>query len=353
MPDVYFAPFLLLLVAGASVAAGETRHLWCLALAAGFLVHGHAEFLLFAPVIGAAAMAALVIGHGGGRLAAFRAHGADWLTAAGVSALFLLPIGIDLALHWPGEFGKYLSYSSNHVGGHSLGAAWSYTAHFWSGRRNGYVLWGGVVVAAGVLAARHRTATVRRFLLGCLAISGLATLLFVFYTVRGVDYLEPYIGYFYWAVPLTVILVTVIGAVDLVRATRASAGAMVLTAAVVTGLAMRGPGLENTYGGAPQLPALTRSLASLRTSTAQPLVLDIDHDTWPDAVAILVQADRVGVHACMADRFWTFMVTKEFVCAPAESASGLHLRLRNPAPGTRNVVATMLRSQVTLAGSSS
>jgi hypothetical protein len=54
MPDVYVPTFLVFLVAGASVAAGRTAHLWLLAATGWLLIHGHAAFLFFVPVVLAA-----------------------------------------------------------------------------------------------------------------------------------------------------------------------------------------------------------------------------------------------------------------------------------------------------------
>lgn len=47
MPHLYLWPFLLLLVATASVCSGGWRELTALVLAGGLLVHGHVAFVLF------------------------------------------------------------------------------------------------------------------------------------------------------------------------------------------------------------------------------------------------------------------------------------------------------------------
>jgi hypothetical protein len=52
---------------------------------------------------------------------------------------------------------------------------------------------------------------------------------------------------------------------------------------------------------------------------------------------LLVQAERTGVTACVADPFWEFMVTSQFICTPAELARGAEFRLFVPGqvpPGT-------------------
>ena len=111
MPYIYVAPFLLLCVAGASVATGETASLWCLALAAGLLAHGHVEFAFFAPIIVVLVVVSLLVirrpvlpmvhahraGTGGRRRSCSRR--------------FLLPIALNLAMNYQGEIDDYLEYA--------------------------------------------------------------------------------------------------------------------------------------------------------------------------------------------------------------------------------------------------
>ena len=49
-----------------------------------------------------------------------------------ISAVFALPMVLELALHWPGNFGKYFSYSSSsRAGGHGAAQVVRYTLWFW------------------------------------------------------------------------------------------------------------------------------------------------------------------------------------------------------------------------------
>ena len=49
-----------------------------------------------------------------------------------ISAMGALPIVVNLTLHWPGELGKYLSYSSSTAaGGHSLSQDLHYVPWYW------------------------------------------------------------------------------------------------------------------------------------------------------------------------------------------------------------------------------
>ena len=68
MPYVYMPAYLAFVVAIASVAAGRSQDCWLAALAGWFLIHGHACFLIFVPVLA-------VRGGGGGAVAALAGNG--------------------------------------------------------------------------------------------------------------------------------------------------------------------------------------------------------------------------------------------------------------------------------------
>jgi hypothetical protein len=51
-------------------------------------------------------------------------------------------------------------------------------------------------------------------------------------------------------------------------------------------------------------------------------VLHIDQPAWVETAGFLVQAERSGVKACLHDPWFTFLMTTQFICTPAQSASG-------------------------------
>jgi hypothetical protein len=330
MPYAYFAPFLLLLVAAASVAAGRTRHLWPLAFAGSLLVNGHAEFLFFVPLLVAAALLA----H---RPEPGSRTRRDWLVALGVLGIFALPIGLNLALHWPGEFGKYFAYGGDR-GVHSPAEALRYLLWFWA--PNPYLaLAVAIGLFAGVRLIAHlaRRQPYGRVLLAGARLVGLATLLFFGYASYGIDDLrEVYIGYFTRAMPLALILLGAAGAVALLSsagvdraaaAPRARFGPVLARAVGVATLAVGlvaagvSPELVNRRGEVPGVPAALDSMAA--RAAGRPIVLDLStRDAWPEATPLVVGGLRRGQRVCLRDPSWRVLVTAEFVCTARDLATG-------------------------------
>lgn len=354
MPYAYAPAFLLLLAAAASVAAGRAGHLWALAAAGGFLVHGHAEFLFFVPLLAGAALAALWWRHR--RALPITARRRDWLLFAAVIALFLLPIVVNLVVHWPGEFARYFGYGGG-SGGHGADAILKYTLSFWPDPP----LVGGLLlialVAAVPLLARRNT-----FMRAATAFAVGATLLFAVYAAIGIDDLsQAYVGFFSLAVPL--LLITLLGAAIAERLSdrpgRVSGGmagpllkhgpvppltALALVIAVV--LAARSPLLVSPRDAEPTLPA---AVAAVRVYAAgRPVALDLDHDAWPAMTGLVIGAERRGVRVCVRDPKWRFLVTQDYLCTPAERAQGapatLHAGTAAP-PG--HVLTTLINAVLT------
>ncbi len=334
MPFVYVAPFLLFLVAAASVAAGRTGHSWLLVLAGGLLIHGHAEFLvLFVPAIALAVVAVLWYRR--------RRQGSagpfvprHWLAALGVAAVFALPMVLNLVLHFPGEYRKYLGYGGKHASTHGLGADLKYVLFFWYPQR----------VAAGValialfgvttlLARRQRDAQLRRFLACGAGAVALATVLFLAYTIVGIDTLASYVGYFYWAAPLALVMFAAVAASALVprRVDTALSVAALAAAAVFASLA---PAPVARPDRNASVPGVIGSIAA--ASQGRPAVLALDHDAWPTMTALMIAGERAGQRVCVEDRGWQFMVTRQYVCTPGEVSGGMRVTL-GMAPGSSTV----------------
>ena len=354
MPWMYVPPYIAFLVAAASVAAGASRDLWILTLTGWFLIHGHACFLFFVPVILAAVLAAVVWQHG--PRASLRAflHTRTWVPVAVISAVFALPIVVNLGLHWPGDFGKYFSYSSSSkAGGHGLTDVARYALWFWWRDVRGWgaalvpVVSYAVAIAAVVWLSRG---AVRRFLAALLAVNVVSTAAFACYAAVGIDYLqEYYIGYFYFSAPIITLLVI---AVAVVHAPPAPLGAVLAAGAAVLGTAAfaLAPGTAvSTSETDRALPGAVRAVAA--QAGGKTVVIRFNHNAWPDVTGFLVQAERTGVRACVQNPAWTFMMTRQFICTPGQIADGAPFWFNAPAaPHGTAVIATLKYSQI-IAGS--
>ncbi len=328
MPYMYVLAYMVFIVAAGSVAAGHTQDAWIFALTGWFLIHGHACFLLFVPAVTAAVLGAVLW-----RLRGDRPPWRTLLPVAVISALFALPIVVNLVLHWPGDFGKYISYGgSGRAGGHGVRQVVQYALWFWWPHHHAWLapLLGYPVALAAVRWLCPKP--LRGFLLALLAVNVVSSLAFLLYAAVGIDNLsEYYIGYFYWSAPLVTALVIVLAALGAVPrpgaegsrlAVRLSTGAALLAAAAAVAVLAVIPGTRtgSTNDIDESLPHVVATLAA--RAPGKTIVLHIDGPAWVETAGFLLQAERSGVKACLHDPWYTFLMTKQFICTPAQTASG-------------------------------
>ena len=356
MSFLYVPTYTLFVIACASVAAGRAQDAWVLALAGWFLIHGHAAYLFFVPVFVAAVLVALLwpvrrtlrasIGEFFARLRRV------WIPVAVISFIFALPIVINVALHWPGDFGKYFSYGSSSGVAHPFRQVVHYDLWFWWPTQNApstavlalvpVLLY---LVAIGLMRWFAPPA-VRRFGYALLAMNGVSTLAFVFYSFTGVDILGPkgyYIGYFYWSAPIITALVIAVGVVEaLASAPRhaaltrrapvaVTAATVAIAVAAIAVFAVRPltrtpTAYTNPYVAsfAPDTDAAIPHLVDVleTRSPGKTIVFKLDHNAWRDMNGILVQLYRTGTHGCIDSGWWEFMVTDQFICTPQQVKNG-------------------------------
>jgi hypothetical protein len=330
MPYMYVLAYMVFVIAAGSLAAGRMQDAWIFALTGWFLIHGHACFLFFVPLITLVVLAALLWPRRRTLRASarslFRDRRGVWIPVAVISAVFLLPIIVNVALHWPGDFGKYLSYgSSGQAGGHGVRQVVKYALWFWWPHEHA---WAAVLVPVAAYAFALAVTVwlsrdpMRRFLLALLAVNVVSSLAFIFYAAVGIDDLtEYYIGYFYWSAPLVTVLVIVVGAVGSLRV-RLGTGIAVLAAVVTFAVLAAIPGTRtaSTNDIDEALPQVVATLAA--RAPGKTIVLHIDHPVWVETAGFLVQAERTGVKACLDDPQLAFLMTKQLICTPAQVASG-------------------------------
>jgi hypothetical protein len=356
MPWMYVPAYIAFLVAAASVAAGAARDLWIVTLTGWFLIHGHAGFLFFVPVILGAVLVAVVWQRGPRASLRALSRPRVWLPVTAISAVFVLPIVVNLALHWPGSFGKYFSYSSSsRAGGHSPGPVVRYALWFWwhSGHGHAWVAALVPVVSYAVAIAALWWLThgpMRRFLAALLAVNVVSTLAFACYAAVGIDNLSQYyIGYFYFSAPIIALLVI---ALAVVHAPPVPLGAVLAAGAAVLGVAAFAAAPGTAVSTADTDAALPHSVQAVAAQArGQTIVIRFNHDAWIDVTGFLVQAERTGVRACVAEPSWTFMMTTQFTCTPGQIAGGVPFWFNAPvAPHGRPVLASLKNSQI-IAGS--
>jgi hypothetical protein len=364
MPYLYVAAYIAFLVAAASVAAGRARDAWMLALTGWFLIHGHACFLFFVPVISCVVLAAVLWprrhGLGTSVRSFFATQRRVWVPVAVISAVFAFPIVANLALHWPGQFGDYLAYaSSGRAGGHSLAEAVRDALWYWWPYRDAWVVpAAGYAVAAAVTRWLAPT-PLRRFLVALLAVNAVSSLAFVYYAATGIDVISArYVGYFYWSAPVITLLVIVVGLIEAMPARLGAAAAIGAAVLALAALAVAPDTHTSTNSSDPAVlssgpdtdPALPGAVAALASRSAgRMIVLRFDQKSWPDVTGFLVQAERTGVRACVLNPVWTFLMTSQFICTGPEIADGRLYWFRTEAPHGSTVIAR-LRQAVVVAG---
>ena len=367
MPYIYVPTYVAFLVSAASVAAGGARDAWMLALTGWFLIHGHACFLFFVPVTGCAVLVAVLWPRRhrlGASLRSFlTAQRRVWVPVAVISAVFALPIVVNLVLHWPGEFGDYLTYaSSKRAGGHGMAQVMRDELWYWWPNRDawasGMVAIGGYAVAAAV-TRWLAPVRLRRFLIALLAINAVSSLAFFYYAATGIGILSAhYVGYFYWSAPVITLLVITVGVVEAMPLPLGAVTAIGAAVLALAALAVAPQTRTSTNSSDPSVlssgpdtdPALPGAVAALAARAGgRMIVLRFDFDSWPDVTGFLVQAERTGVRACVANPAWFVMMTSQFICTRADIAAG-HLYWFHTAALRGSTVIARLRQAVVTAG---
>ena len=354
MPYLYVPAYLAFIVAAASVAAGHARDAWKMTLAGWFLIHGHACFLFFVPVIGCAVLAAALWPRrhrptdlGASVRSFFATQRRAWVPVVVISAVFAFPIIVNLALHWPGQFGDYLTYSSSkRAGGHSIAQAAQDALWYWSSYRDAWVFpVAGYAVAAAV-TRWLAPAPLRRFLWALLVVNAVSSLAFLYYAMTGIDVIsERYVGYFYWSAPVITLLVIAVGVIEAMPSRLGAAAAAGAALLALVALAVAPDTQTSTNSSDPAVlssgpntdPALPGAVSALAArSGGRTILLRFDQESWPDVTGFLVQAERTGVRACVVNPVWTFMMTSQFICTSQEIANGRALLVPHRCPGRQH-----------------
>jgi hypothetical protein len=362
MPYVYVPAFLTFVVSLASVFAGRTGDAWILALSGWFLIHGHAAFLFIVPTTVAipvfvrswlkmrtalnSAPASEGQDHGGDTREFWReiiARRRTWLPVVIISAVFALPLILQWELIGPGNFKAYLAYqSSGRTGTHSVAQVTDYVLWFWWPHANAWAAPLLLAAVAGGLTLLLPAGSARRFCWSLLIFDALSCAAVAVYVLVGVDEINQYyICYFSWSNAVVVVLVIVIAVAELIASVRSRkaglAGLAVTAAAALVALCAFAAAPATTlttvyvdpenpsagYNADAMLPSGVAEMGA--RADGRVIVLTFPHLGWTTVTGILVQGERSGVRACVADRYWKFMMTSQFICTPAQLADGYRM----------------------------
>ena len=77
------------------------------------------------------------------------------------------------------------------------------------------------------------------------------------------------------------------------------------------------------------------------------IVLRFGQRSWPDVTGFLVQAERTGVPACVADPAATLVVTSQFICTNSDLATGRVFWITPGAPRGSAVIMRLRQGVLT------
>lgn len=328
VPYTYIPAGLLFFVGAAALIAGMFKWLWAFVLGSAMLLSAHASFLGLVPMMGLVLVCAIVVLQPQTRsLSGIRALMSDYrasvIASAVILAVLFLPILLNVMLHFPGEFGKYLEFAGRQPRKGWIAVA-STLLPYWK-----FLALAALVFLASFLTARTGGLSDGRgnsIAAAAIAICIAATGAVVFYIQRGVDDISSYNLYVVWwyqAAPATCIGLAVVYLGT--ATTRRLPFLAMLIALIAAGFwFMRGP---VPTGGADSAN-VDRSMALLEQKsreTGAPVRIALDTkpsqfiDMWARAVALIAEQERRGGEiACIETYDWHISYHARNRCAPAD-----------------------------------
>jgi hypothetical protein len=337
MPYVALFAFLFFTAACASVAAGKIGHLPLMALGAMTMVHLHVAQVLFAGVMSLAACAAALAGEFRvlGWKRTLRDHAKAITLSAGIVAVFLLPILLELVLHKPNNLDWVRAYLAKYPNpNRGLVAAGRYLLTFLTfgtesseglmthipaaellsqAAAKPYVMtfWG--IAAAGlggaIVLARRNPKIFSRFTATVLVECALIVALFLYWANRITGAMYNFNGFFIYSLPLTGLFLAV-GMISAGTSRLPQRAWLVWLAPFLTMVAVAGS-FRNPDMGSAAMKRLSDELRSPDT-----IELTFERRDWPTAVGVANQLVRRQQPFCVQDD-WGFMFGYEYVCRPS------------------------------------
>jgi hypothetical protein len=353
-PLVLMMPFVLLMVAAASVSMGRTEDVAWLALASAFLVHGHIAQLLFVAVILAVVLGVLLFRRLKGERIVLPSRGRLWAVAV-IAAVTVLPWAIDASrgrdsnifdiwLHVkhstndplrPGwrtaveDTASYFCYGTGQDEWFSPGASLDAGQFLSTNAAGMLVAWAGLLGCGYVLWSRRRElsalAVFQRHL-ACLC--GIATLLAVYWATRQDGGITFFNSLFVFGLVMAVWIIPVLSVAE-----GASKRTFTATAVVLAGIVAS---TVNRYGRLPEYMVLEtvgkeaavivpKNLAT-EAHPERPKLLVFAHDEWDQAVTVAAALNRMGIRSYVPESgygIWKRMFGEDHVLESLDQAKAL------------------------------
>jgi hypothetical protein len=334
LPNLYYFPFAVALMAGTRLATGRVDSIRLLAISSGFVINGHVSFISTLAIIfiGILIFNGWAYWKGDGEHCIFRRpfwklHGREVVFATLILLLFFVPLLIDTVIHFPGQVAKYLSFGSGRVP-NDFAAIVRYIGVYWGGPSALTI----PILAFVLLLFLSTRPQPNRDWQAMLAILLTATLAMAFYVRYGVDMLnEVYIGYFYYAVPA---LLAALLALVVVKLNQPANRALCLIV-IVGGLA--GVFVLNkqptNYSYQYNQPAVVEMYDALKAVRKEGrIVLDVPPSAAWGAMWVGTQlyADRQHEDFFCVNRNWHVSFSEHGRCTPQEAISNQRFIVREP-----------------------
>lgn len=329
-PDLYFFPFMAMLVAISRLVYGRTDMLRALAVSSGFLINGHASFMVILGVVLVVVLAGnwLVTRREPAQRILTRAflalHRRQILVASAILLLFFVPLIILTITHFPGPLWDYVKFGRGSKG-NTWSQALTYVSVYWG--KGLAMVWGVLLLALLVKGVRGAE---RQFVRDARALGVAfvaATVAVLYYAKKAVDQLDQvYIGLFYYAVPVLAAALVALYLYQAVRSPRKVVAAWVLGAVA---LAAAWPSVskrvEYDYNfnrdGVAELYEKLRALPG-----SGRIVLDLGNgndwgEIWGNTLGVQAYARRQGVDLFCVNENWHISNTRPAQCRPEELAT--------------------------------
>jgi hypothetical protein len=332
LPHAYCMPFMLTVVSAGCLLAGERKAVVPYVIAGWFLVHGHVGFILNVAGMSAFLSGTLTWRHRH-ELSSFVRRNSRSLVKAGiVSSVFLLPMVINLFANWPTPWREYYDYSRNvQKDPRTASALLKFIGNplTWQGA---VPLWVSVLVGFGVICAVWAlpSSPLRQTLTWLLASSAAALICFIGYAVWAVDRLtDYYIAFYVVTIPAVVVAV---GAVAVARLLGRQMSVVLAGVAAVLAVVclVSSDVFVSADRGDPQVAALTTALQQDPQRQGRQVVLSFESGAWPWAVGVMKYGADHQLSVCAADPYWTWFITKRYVCSDAQKAVGWPVHMATP-----------------------